>query len=133
MTKTTLIRLFSLFPDSGADSRSAPRIGLQRLLGLRMLVAGSSVTGALLFNVFSPLELPWIPVALVLTGVVLSVLIGYWRVTHSCRAYPSWRTGHAIGAGLCVCDYCAYVHGRFQQPAHFVSVGAAGRWSHLTA
>lgn len=83
MTKTTLIRLFSLFPDSGADSRSAPRIGLQRLLGLRMLVAGSSVTGALLFNVFSPLELPWIPVALVLTGVVLSVLVGYWRVTHA--------------------------------------------------
>lgn len=83
MTKTTLIRLFSLFPDSGADSRSAPRIGLQRLLGLRILVAGSSVAGALLFNLFSPLELPLLPVALVLTGIVLSVLIGYWRVNHA--------------------------------------------------
>jgi len=83
MTKTTLIRLFSLFPDSGADSRSAPRIGLQRLLGLRILVAGSSLAGALLFNIFSPLELPLLPVALVLSGIVLSVLIGYWRVNHA--------------------------------------------------
>lgn len=83
MTKTTLRQLFTLFPDADSDSRSAPRIGLQRLLGLRLLAAVTSVTGALLFNLFSPLTLPLMPVALVLLGVLASVSIGAWRVRNA--------------------------------------------------
>lgn len=83
MKQTTLRQLFTLFPDADSDSRSAPRIGLQRLLGLRVLAAVTGVTGAVLFNLFSPLALPLLPVALVLTGVVMSVLAGYWRVRNA--------------------------------------------------
>lgn len=83
MTKTTFKQLFTLFPDADSDLRSAPRIGLQRLLGLRILVAITGVCGALLFNVFSPLTLPLLPVALVLAGVLISVFAGYWRVQHA--------------------------------------------------
>lgn len=83
MTKTTLRQLFTLFPDADSDSRSAPRIGLQRLLGLRVLAAGISAVGALLFNVFSSLTLPLLPVTVVIAGVAISVLAGYWRVRHA--------------------------------------------------
>jgi two-component system, sensor histidine kinase RegB len=83
MTKTTIKQLFTLFPDAGSDLRSAPRIGLQRLLGLRVLAAITGVSGALLFNVFSPLTLPLFPVALVLAGVLVSVSAGYWRVKYA--------------------------------------------------
>lgn len=83
MTQTTLRQLFTLFPDANSDSRSAPRIGLQRLLGLRILAAITGVSGALLFNLFSPLALPMLPVTLVLTGVIASVFAGYWRVRNA--------------------------------------------------
>lgn len=83
MTHNTLRQLFTLVPDTDSDSRSAPRIGLQRLLGLRVLAAVTGVTGALLFNLFSPLVLPMLPVTLVLAGVIFSVILGYWRVQHA--------------------------------------------------
>ena len=83
MTQTTLRQLFTLFPDADSDSRSAPRIGLQRLLGLRVLAAVTGVSGALLFHLFSPLTLPLMPVTLVLLGVLFSVSAGYWRVRYA--------------------------------------------------
>jgi two-component system, sensor histidine kinase RegB len=82
MTQTTLKRLFNLFPD-GDDSRSAPRTGLQRLLLLRALVAGAGLSGALLFNALSPMTLAWLPVILVLCGVVVSLVYGFWRVRNA--------------------------------------------------
>jgi len=82
MTQTTLKRLFNLFPD-GDDSRSAPRTGLQRLLMLRALVAAAGLSGALLFNAWSPMELSWPPVILVLCGILVSLIYGFWRVSHA--------------------------------------------------
>jgi len=82
MTQTTLTRLFNLFPD-GDDSRSAPRTGLQRLLILRTLVAGAGLSGALLFSAMSPLTMVWPPVILVLCGVLVSLVYGFWRVRHA--------------------------------------------------
>lgn len=83
MTQTTFRQLFTLFPDASSDSRSAPRIGLQRLLGLRVLAAVTGVSGTLVFHVFSPLTLPLLPVTLVIAGVFISVLAGYWRVRNA--------------------------------------------------
>lgn len=75
--------LFKLMPDSHGESRSAPRIGLQRLLILRALVTVTGVAGALIFDFFSPLDLPFWPVVLLLAGVCLSLAGGAWRLRNA--------------------------------------------------
>ena len=73
-------QFMSWFSLSADEQRSAPRLGLQRLLLLRTVVAGAGVLGALIFEIFSPLELPISVVALLLAGVVISLVFGWAQV-----------------------------------------------------
>ncbi|ALO45708.1 ATP-binding protein [Pseudohongiella spirulinae] len=76
-------RFSSLFTSANGELRSSPRTGLQRLLMLRALVAVSGTTGALAFDFFSPLNLPVLIVALLLTGIAISLIAGWLQVTRA--------------------------------------------------
>jgi len=90
-------------PDSDGESRSAPRTGLQRLLILRALVIVTGFVGALIFDFFSPLDLPFWPVALLLTGVCLSLAAGAWRLRNARLINPRKLAAHlTLDFGLLV-------------------------------
>lgn len=80
MSKTTTNGINKLFAINAGESRSSPRVGLQRLLLLRALVTIAGVIGAIVFDYFSPLHLPISIVALLLTGVLVSLLTGWLQV-----------------------------------------------------
>jgi two-component system sensor histidine kinase RegB len=78
-TSAALTKLFSL---NSNELRSSPRIGLQRLLILRALVTAVTVSGAVIFDYFSPLDVSTQAVAVLLAAIIISVLIG-WRQVRS--------------------------------------------------
>lgn len=80
MTKTTMAWLDTLLSGTSGELRSAPRISLQRLLVLRTLVVLTGFPGAVIFDFFSPLNLPVLPVAALLAGICASLVLGVWRV-----------------------------------------------------
>jgi two-component system sensor histidine kinase RegB len=140
MTKTTLRQLFTLFPDADSDLRSAPRIGLQRLLGLRVLAAVTGVFGTLLFNLFSPLTLPLLPVTVVLAGVIVSVLTGYWRVQNASVISHGELVGQLAMDFVFAASLLAYTGGASNPLISYLlvllAVGATllrSRWAHLFA
>jgi two-component system sensor histidine kinase RegB len=80
MRKTGMTWLNTLLRGTTGELRSAPRISLQRLLVLRVLVMISGVLGAMVFDFFSPLNLPVPPIAALLAGIIASLALGVWRV-----------------------------------------------------
>jgi two-component system, sensor histidine kinase RegB len=83
MTKSQTAWLARLFPDNTGEARSAPRTGMQRLLILRALVTVTGLFGAIIFDFFSPLDLPVMPVTALLSGIGLSIMVGIWRVRNA--------------------------------------------------
>ena len=83
MPKTNLSLIKLLRADLAGELRSSPRTGLQRVLMLRSLVAATGLAGALVFEAISPLDLPLSTVMALLTGIVLSLMAGLWRVRHA--------------------------------------------------
>ena len=103
MSKTQTNWLFRLLPDSDGESRSAPRTGLQRLLILRALVTVTGIAGALIFDFFSPLDLPFWPVLFLLTGICLSLAAGAWRLRNARLISPQELAVHlTVDFGLLV-------------------------------
>lgn len=75
-----LTDIFSfLFPFRMEES-SATRIGLQRLLVLRSFVTLVGIVGMLIFDAVSSLEIPFQYIAILIGAVLISVLLGYWRL-----------------------------------------------------
>ena len=68
-----------LIPVSG-DGSSLARQGLQRLLLLRTFITLASVIGLFIFQFFSTLEIPVQFIIYLICAVLLSVLVGYWRL-----------------------------------------------------
>lgn len=73
--------LFGFLLPIRIEEGSATRLGLQRLLLLRTFVTLSSAFGLLIFNSISSLEIPFQFIILLISGVLLSVLLGYWRLS----------------------------------------------------
>ena len=63
------------------EDGSATRLGLQRLLVLRTFVTMVMALGVLIFDGLSALEIPLRFITLLIGGVLLSVLLGYWRLS----------------------------------------------------
>ena len=62
---------------------SLARQGLQRLLLLRTFITLASVIGLLIFQSFSSLEIPVKFIIYLICAVLLSVMLGYWRLKRS--------------------------------------------------
>jgi len=71
-----------LFPIRPEES-SAARLGLQRLLLMRTFVTLASAIGLFIFDNVSTLEIPFLFIAFLIGGVLISVLLGYWRLSNS--------------------------------------------------
>ena len=84
-----------LIPGS-ADQSSAARQGLQRLLLLRAFMTLSSTVGLLIFQTFSDLEIPFIFIAGLISAVVISIGVGYWRLQQSWVISEAEVFGHLM-------------------------------------
>ncbi|OFE12305.1 hypothetical protein PHACT_03455 [Pseudohongiella acticola] len=80
MSKTGIAWLDTLLRGTHGELRMAPRVSLQRLLALRTLVTATGILGTFIFDFFSPLNLPVLPIAALLVGIVVSLALGVWRV-----------------------------------------------------
>ena len=80
MSKTGIAWLDTLLRGTHGELRMAPRVSLQRLLALRTLVTVTGILGTFIFDFFSPLNLPVLPIAALLAGIVISLALGVWRV-----------------------------------------------------
>ena len=77
----SLLQAFSrLFAAGASELRSSPRVALQRLLLLRALVTITGTLGALIFNYFSPLQVPLSVILVLLSGIIVSLLAGWLQV-----------------------------------------------------
>lgn len=83
MSKTGITWLNTLLRGTTGELRSAPRISLQRLLVLRTLVMISGILGTIVFDFFSPLNLPVAPILALMTGIMASLALGVWRVRNA--------------------------------------------------
>ena len=71
-----------LWPEQ-VGGRSASRQALQRLMLLRLLVTILSVVGAVVFHNFSPLAIPVLELAALVGLVLLSIVLGFWRLNRA--------------------------------------------------
>ena len=72
----------SLIPVQSGGS-SLTRQGLQRLLLLRAFVTGASCIGLFFLQFLSALLIPAIFIASLVAGIMVSILLGYWRLRMS--------------------------------------------------
>lgn len=80
MSKSGITWFNTLLRGTTGELRSAPRISLQRLLVLRALVMITGILGTIVFDFFSPLNLPVTPIMTLLAGILASLALGVWRV-----------------------------------------------------
>tara|TARA_R100001143_G_scaffold26969_1_gene26934 strand:- start:1587 stop:2948 length:1362 start_codon:yes stop_codon:yes gene_type:complete len=80
MSESLLQALGRLFAAGASELRSSPRVALQRLLLLRALVTITGTLGALIFNYFSPLQVPLSVILVLLSGIIVSLLAGWFQV-----------------------------------------------------
>ncbi len=66
-----------------ADGNSLGRQGLQRLLLLRTFVTMSSAVALLVLRIFSSLDIPVTFIIYLIAAVLISVMLGYWRLAAS--------------------------------------------------
>ncbi len=69
----------SLIPVQAGGS-SLTRQGLQRLLLLRAFVTGASCIGLFVLRFFSELPIPAVFIASLVVAIMVSILLGYWRL-----------------------------------------------------
>ena len=82
-TQTTISEFLSFLIPVSTDGTSLGRQGLQRLLLLRTFVTVASVAAAFILHVFFELEIPVTFIIYLIAGILLSVLIGYRRLSAS--------------------------------------------------
>lgn len=82
-TQTTISEFLSFLIPVSIDGTSLGRQGLQRLLLLRTFVTVASVAAAFILHVFFELEIPVTFIIYLIAGILLSVLIGYRRLSAS--------------------------------------------------
>jgi len=80
MAQSKFSEFLSFFILISSDGASLGRQGLQRLLLLRTFVTASSVIAVLALHVLSEIEIPVIFIVYLISGIVVSVLFGYWRL-----------------------------------------------------
>ena len=81
--QTKISELLSLLIPVSSDGASLARQGLQRLLLLRTFVTVASVAAVIILQAFFELEIPVTFIIYLIAGILLSVLIGYWRLAAS--------------------------------------------------
>ncbi|PCJ25319.1 MAG: hypothetical protein COA96_07540 [SAR86 cluster bacterium] len=81
--QSKLSKLVSYLVPVSALGSSLARQGLQTLLLLRTFITLASVIGLLIFQSFSSLEVPVEFIIYLISIVLISVLIGYWRLKSS--------------------------------------------------
>ena len=81
--QTKISELLSLLIPVSSDGASLGRQGLQRLLLLRTFVTVASVAAIIILQAFFELEIPVTFIIYLIAGILLSVLIGYWRLAAS--------------------------------------------------
>lgn len=72
----------SLIPVQSGGS-SLTRQGLQRLLLLRAFTTGTSCIGLFVLMLFPGLEIPAVFIAVLVAAIMVSILLGYWRLNMS--------------------------------------------------
>jgi two-component system, sensor histidine kinase RegB len=80
MIKTDFL---SLLIPVNSDAAGIGRQGLQRLLLLRIFVTAISILAVVALDVFSELVIPVTFIGYLIAAILLSVLIGYWRLSSS--------------------------------------------------
>lgn len=78
------------------DDGSASRLGLQRLLLLRAFVTLASSIALPLINSFSDLQIPFNFILILIAGVALSILFGYWRLSGARAISNGELFGHLL-------------------------------------
>jgi two-component system sensor histidine kinase RegB len=81
-TKTSSIRdtFLEMLRPEASGSNTSSRQALQRLLFLRLLVTLLSIAGAAIFHSFSPLDVPVRTLIAVISGIAVSIFVGFWRL-----------------------------------------------------
>ena len=82
-TQTNISEFLSFLIPVSTDGTSLGRQGLQRLLLLRTFVTVASVAAVFILHVFFELEIPVTFIIYLIAGILLSVLIGYRRLSAS--------------------------------------------------
>jgi len=75
--------ILDLLRPEQVGGRSASRQALQRLMLLRLLVTILSVVGAVVFHNFSPLAIPVLELAALVGLILLSIVLGFWRLNRA--------------------------------------------------
>ncbi len=78
------------------DDSSAARLGLQRLLMLRSFVTLVSIVGMFIFDSMSSLTVPFQFIVILIAAVLVTVLLGYWRLNHSRLISNAELFGHLL-------------------------------------
>ena len=71
---------FNLFISDRDMNSGSARQGLQILLLLRIFVTIVSALGLFIFQAIAPLEVPMIPIFWLMGAILISVILGYWRL-----------------------------------------------------
>lgn len=87
--------LSSLLPVQ-AQGSSATRLGLQRLLLLRAFVTLASLLGLLIFHSVSSLNIPFSFIYTLSVAILVTVILGYWRLTQSWIVSDAELFGHLL-------------------------------------
>ncbi|MDO9317865.1 MAG: ATP-binding protein [Gammaproteobacteria bacterium] len=88
--------ILHLLRTEAAGSNSSSRQALLRLLLLRLLVTILSIVGALIFNAFSPLVVPLTLIGVMVTVILISVILGYWRLRRKMVISQRELFGHLV-------------------------------------
>ncbi|MBQ14966.1 MAG: hypothetical protein CMQ17_11300 [Gammaproteobacteria bacterium] len=82
-TKSNSGILGLLVPLYSGEGRSVGRLALQRLLLLRIIVTVMSSIGLIVFQLLSPIEVPILLILSLIACILLSVVLGFWRLRAS--------------------------------------------------
>ena len=88
VTKSNSGILGLLVPLYAGEGRSVGRLALQRLLLLRLILTAMSSVGLIIFQLLSPIEVPILLILSLITCILLSVVLGFWRLR------TSWAVSH---------------------------------------
>lgn len=83
IAQTKISGFLSFLIPVSSDGASLGRQGLQRLLLLRTFVTAASIVAVFALQAFSELEIPVTFIIYLIAAILLSVLVGYWRLAAS--------------------------------------------------
>lgn len=88
--------ILHLLRTEAAGGNSSSRQALLRLMLLRLLVTILSIVGALIFNAFSPLVVPLTLIGVMVAVILVSVILGYWRLRRKMVISQRELFGHLV-------------------------------------